>query len=94
MELSRIGNLCTGKKLGQLVKAKDPSTMFLAETLTDDARLEFIQNSINFDHRWVVPRVDRSGGLVLYWRSSIKLSIEGSDKYYIDAIINKDLDSE
>ena len=94
MELSRIGNLCTGKKLGQLVKAKDPSTMFLAETLTDDARLEFIQNSINFDHRWVVPRVGRSGGLVLYWRSSIKLSIEGSDKYYIDAIINKDLDSE
>ena len=73
MELSRIGNLCTGKKLGQLVKAKDPSTMFLAETLTDDARLEFIQNSINFDHRWVVPRVGRSGGLVLYWRSSIKL---------------------
>ena len=73
VELSRIGNLCTGKKLGQLVKAKDPSTMFLAETLTDDARLEFIQNSINFDHRWVVPRVGRSGGLVLYWRSSIKL---------------------
>ena len=94
MELSRIGNLCTGKKLGQLVKAKDPSTMFLAETLTDDVRLEFIQNSINFDHRWVVPRVGRSGGLVLYWRSSIKLSIEGLDKYYIDAIINKDLDSE
>ena len=94
MELSRIGNLCTGKKLGQLVKAKDPSTMFLTETLTDDARLEFIQNSINFDHRWVVPRVGKSGGLVLYWRSSIKLSIEGLDKYYIDAIINKDLDSE
>ena len=89
MEQSRIGNLCTGKKLGQLVKAKDPSTMFSAETLTDDARLEFIQNSINFDHRWVVPRVGRSGGLVLYWRSSIKLSIEGSDKYYIDAIIKK-----
>ena len=78
----------------ELVRAKDPSVVFLAETLTDDARLEFIQSSINFDHRWVVPRVGKSGGLVLYWRSSINLSIEGSDKYYIDAIIVKDQESE
>ena len=78
----------------ELVRAKDPSVVFLAETLIDDARLEVIQNSINFDHRWVVPRVGRSGGLVLYWRSSINLAIESSDKYYIDAIINKGHESE
>ena len=78
----------------ELVRAKDPSVVFLAETLTDDARLEVIQNSINFDHRWVVPRVGRSGGLVLYWRSSINLSIESLDKYYIDAVINKGHESE
>ena len=78
----------------ELVRAKDPSVVFLAETLTDDARLESIQSNINFDHRWVVLRVGRSGGLVLYWRSSINLSIEGSDKYYIDAVIDKDQESE
>ncbi|KAL0006671.1 hypothetical protein SO802_008173 [Lithocarpus litseifolius] len=27
-------------------------------------------------------------------RSSINLSIEGSNKYYIDAVINRDLDNE
>ena len=86
----RLGNPRIGRELVELVQAKDPSVVFLAETLTDDARLEFIQSSINFDHRWVVPKVGRSGGLVLYWRSSINLSIEGSDKYYIDAVINKD----
>ena len=85
-----LGNLRTGRELVELVRAKDPSVVFLAETLTDDARLEFIQSSINFDHRWVVLKVGRSGGLVLYWKSSINLSIEGSDKYYIDAVINKD----
>ena len=42
----------------------------------------------------MVPIVGRSGGLVLYWRSSINLSIEGSDKYYIDAVIDKDQESE
>ena len=31
--------------------AKDPTIVFLAEMLTDDARLEFVQRSIGFDHR-------------------------------------------
>ena len=78
----------------ELTRAKDPSVVFLAETLTKEARLEFIQNSINFDHRWVVPKVGHSGGLVLYWRSLINLTIEGSNKYYIDAIVDKSLESE
>ena len=57
--------------------------MFLAETLTNEARLEFIQSSIGFDHWWVVPRVGRGGGLDLFWRSSINLIVEGSNKYYV-----------
>ena len=46
-----------------LVWAKDPSVVFLAETLTNEARLEFIQNSINFYHRFVVRKV----GVVVVW---------------------------
>ena len=68
--------------------------VFLAETLTDEARLEFIQSSIGFEHRWVVPRVGRGGGLVLFWWSSINLIVEGSHKYYIDAVVNKGMDGE
>ena len=63
--------------------------VFLAKTLTEDARLEFVQRSIGFDHKWVVPRVGRSGGLVLYWKASINLMVEGLDIYYIDAVIDK-----
>ena len=37
-----LGNLRTERKLVELVQAKDPSVVFLAKTLTDDARLEFI----------------------------------------------------
>ena len=73
----------------EIIRAKDPTVVFLAETLTNDARLEFVQRSIGFDHRWVVPRVGRGGGLVLYWKASINLKVEDSNRYYIDAVIDE-----
>ena len=85
-----FGNLYTGRKLIEIIRAKDLAVVFLAETLIDDARLECIQRSIGFDHRWVVPRVGKGGGLVLYWKASINLTVEDSDRYYIDAMIGRD----
>ena len=73
---------------------KFPAMVFLTETLTNDARLEFVQSSIGFDHRCVVPRVGRSGGLVLYWKASINLTVEGSNRHYIDAVIDKNTENE
>ena len=89
-----LGNLRIGQELGEIIRVKDPSVVFLAETLIDEARLEFIQSSIGFDHRWVVPKVGRGGGLVLFWRSSINLIVEGSNKYYINAVVDKGMDGE
>ena len=43
---------------------------------------------------FVSPRTSRGGGLVLFWRSSIDISVEGSDKNHIDAIINKNKDTK
>ena len=53
-----LGNLCTGKELGELVrvKDKDPSVIFIAETWIDKARLDWIQHYINFEHKRVVER--------------------------------------
>ncbi|XP_075645469.1 uncharacterized protein LOC142616517 [Castanea sativa] len=66
----------------------------MAETLTNDARLEIIQRSIEHDHRWVVPREGKGGGLAMFWKSSIKLTVVGSCKYYIDAIIDRGSENE
>ena len=41
----------------------------------------------------MVPRDGRSGGLALFWKSSINLIIEDSEKYYIDAIIDKNIEN-
>ena len=44
-----LGNPCTGKKLGDIIWAKVPSVMFIAETLADEARLDTVQRNIYFD---------------------------------------------
>ena len=78
----------------EIIRAKDLTVAFLVETLINDARLEFVQRSIGFDHRWIVPRVGKGGGLVLYWKASINLKVEDSDRYYVDAVIDKNTENE
>ena len=34
------------------------------------------------------------GGLVLFWKSTVNLKIEGSHRYYIDATKDKDMENE
>ena len=35
-----LGILRTGKELGNIIRAKNPFVMFIAETLADEARLD------------------------------------------------------
>jgi len=61
-----FGNLFTRKELGEIIRAKDPFVVFIAKTLVDEARLDTIQQNIDFENKWVVPRVGHGGGLVLF----------------------------
>ena len=49
--------------------------MFIAETLVDEARLDMIQQNIDFENKWVVLRVGQGGGLVIFWKASINLVV-------------------
>ena len=42
----------------------------------------------------MVPKEGRGGGLVLFWKTNINLTIAGSNKHYIDAFINKNSENE
>ena len=44
--------------------------------------------------KWVVPRSGKGGGLVLFWKYSINLKVEDSNKYFIDTSTNKNTDKE
>ena len=72
-----------------MIRAQDPSAVFIAETWADEARLKDIQRQIEFENLFFVERNNRGGGLALYWRNSLDLSIDTYSKNHIDAIINK-----
>ena len=63
--------------------------MFVAETWTNEARPKKIKQNLQFDHMFFVPRIHRGGGLVLYWKEVMKLTVETSSKNHIDYIIGK-----
>ena len=89
-----LGNPCTENELAEFVRAKDPTIMFLAETWVDEARLKSVLRKIKFKNMFVAPRQNRGGGLALFWRDSIDVTVEGSGRNYIDAIINKNKEDE
>ena len=89
----RLGNLRTRKEFGYIIQAKDLSVVSIAETLIDKVRLDIVLRNIDFDHKWMVPREGRGGGLALFWKSSVNLTIEDSSKYFIDTCIDKNFDN-
>ena len=82
-----LGNPRTENEVVSLIQA-DPSVVFIAETWADEARLDRTLSKINFDQKWVVPRQNRGGGLVLFWKNSINVDVIDSHRYFIDTIID------
>ena len=73
-----LGNPCTENELAEMVWAKDPSVVFLAKIWADKARLKQVLQKIQFENIFIAPRPNRGGGLVLFWRSLIDVSVVGS----------------
>ena len=84
-----LGNPRTVRELGDYIRAKYPAIVFLAETWTDDARLDEVLRNFNFRNKWLVPSGHRGGGLVLLWKEDIRVSVEDSSKHCIDALVEK-----
>ena len=68
--------------------------MFLAETWADEARLEQVLHSINFDHKWEVCNERRGGGLVLFWKNDVHVTVKDSHRYFIDVTLDKNKDTK
>lgn len=63
---SGLGNLCIGKELEVMIRAKDLFVVFIAKTWMDEARLKDIQRQIEFENLFFMEQNNRGGGLVLY----------------------------
>ena len=84
-----LGNQLAVQELVEVVQAKAPSVVFLAETLADEARLDYVKDRIRFDKKIFVQRVNKGGGLALFWNIDIEVDIESSSLNHIDATISK-----
>ena len=62
----RLANPSTENELVDLVRAKDPSVVFLAETWADEVRLKNVLRKIRCENIFSAPRINRGGGLVLF----------------------------
>ena len=57
-----LGNQPTEQELGDMIRAQDPSVVFLAETWLDKARLEEVRVRLNLGGMIEVCRETRGGG--------------------------------
>ena len=89
-----LGNLSTEQELGGLIRAKDPSVVFLAETWLDKARLEDIKVRLNFGGMIEVCRDTRGGGIVIFWKKDVDFSLGTFSPNHIAGILNKGKEDE
>ena len=57
-----LGNLQTKKELEVVIRAKDPSVLFIAETWADEERLKEIKRKIEFDNYFLLKEITKGGG--------------------------------
>ena len=89
-----LGNPHTVRELGGFIQAKDPTIVFLAETWTDDARLDQVLRNFDFKNKWFVAGGNRGSGLVLLWEEEIRITVEDSSKYCINVLVEKNTPQE
>ena len=85
-----LGNPCIENELADLVRAKDLSVVFLAKTWADEARLKNMLRKIRSENIFIAPRSNMGGGLVLFWRSTIDVTMEVFGTNYIDAFFQEE----
>jgi ribonuclease HI len=83
-----LGNPCTVQELAYLVRAKDPSAVFLCETWSNDEHLENLRCRLHFNNKLLVPSNKKGGGLALFWNKSFDLSVLSYSCNHIDTVVH------
>lgn len=76
-----------------MVKEKQPSFVFLIETICSKQCTEWIQVKLGFAGCFVVDPVGRSGGLALLWRVTGTLEIFNFSRRHINATVKANMEN-
>ncbi|CAM8960206.1 unnamed protein product [Rhodiola kirilowii] len=82
-----IGGAATVRTLADLVRGSHPLVVGLLETKARKVRMERVQKEIRFCNGFVVESRGRSGGLALWWKAEIHLSIRSYSEFHIEAVV-------
>jgi hypothetical protein len=75
-------------ELRDLIRSYNPTVVFLCETKKSARAMEKLKWRMGFKHGVAVDYVGRSGGLALWWRDGVEVSVRPWCHYYIDAQIS------
>ena len=80
-----LGNGLAVRGLLDLQKREDPDILFLSETKMDRRRLEWLRWKLGMTQMMVKDCVGSSGGLVVFWKKELNVTIDCFiSKYHID----------
>jgi exonuclease III len=74
-------------------KCRSPDVMFLMETHLDDYPAECLRRRLKMDHKYVVQSDGKSGGLILFWKKEVPVSLRDKNKNLIDVFIGSGADN-
>ena len=69
-----------------------PSIVFLMETKAKDDYVKNLKSQLQLENVHIVPRHNTGGGLALFWKNEINISILNSSPLHIDAMVNPGVD--
>uniref|UniRef100_A0A7N2LHI8 DUF4283 domain-containing protein n=1 Tax=Quercus lobata TaxID=97700 RepID=A0A7N2LHI8_QUELO len=87
-----FGNPQTEDELVALVSSKDLKLVFLMETKVEKPTMERMGGKMSFNNIFMVPRLNRMGGLALLWRDDLSVDVQTYFDCHIDAIVDHRVD--
>ena len=71
-----------------MIRAQNPTVVFIAETWLDEARLQLLLKNVVLGQMHVVSKVIQGGGLALLWKTYFNMSVDSSSLNHIDVVVN------
>lgn len=84
-----LGSRPAVRSLLDLQKREDPDILFLSETRLDKCRMQKFRSMLGMHNMWVEDCKGKSGGLALFWRREINVTVRWSGRMHIDTVVEE-----
>jgi exonuclease III len=84
-----LGNGPAVRGLLDVQKRDAPDVLFLSETKHDGKWMDWLRWKMNMPNLVVKDSKETSGGLALFWKKEVDLTVKSLSKYHIDAVVKE-----